>query len=80
MNQFVISVKKDGRIFNQFNKVFLNLNTSQSIVGQAEQKVVQLLSTNGLEKDSMDGMAWKIYRFDGRKYSFVSCSGNWVGD
>jgi len=80
MRKFVISVRNAVRIITHFDKVVFDLDTSGNIVEQAEQKVDQLLSTSGIEGYSIIEISWKVYRFDGRKYSFVSRSENWVGD
>jgi phage terminase small subunit len=80
MKQFVISIQKEGSILNQWEKIPFDLNPSRNIAQQAEKKVMLLLAEADSNHVQMDDVAWKVYRQDGRKYSFVSRSENWVGE
>lgn len=79
MIQFVISIKKNEGILNSFEKISFDLNPQKDIVKQAEEKVAALLleASSGLQ---VADVAWKVYRYDGKRYFFVSCSENWVGE
>lgn len=80
MKTFVISVKKNNKIFHNLEKIEFDLDTSNNIVKQAEEKVSSMLSCIN-EKYSKDGgFSWKVYSFDGYRYMFVTRSNNWVGE
>jgi len=79
MKQYTITIKKNGFVINELDKVPFDLNPSRNIVQQTEEKVADLLCGEGYDLRVAD-VAWKVYRYDGKRYVFVSRSENWVGD
>ena len=79
MSAFYISVKKDGQIFRDLEKVEIGLDTTSNIAAQAKDLVSSILASMNMIY-SENEYSWKVYRHKMSKYWLVSKSNNWVGE
>lgn len=78
MQRFFITIKKDGQVFGNFDKVGINLNTSRDIVKQGDETSKSLLDSFEVQEEFRKNISWKIYQFKESKYMMVSQTKNWV--
>ncbi|MCJ7519529.1 MAG: hypothetical protein MUO42_07660 [Anaerolineaceae bacterium] len=80
MHRFYITIKKDGRIFGNLDKVAINLDTSRNIGKQADELASSLLDSFEAQEENRNNISWKIYQYKNSKYMMVSQTKNWVED
>ncbi len=78
MRKFYISVRRDGKIFQNLEKIAFGLDPSANIVRQAEHTVSSSLDDLHVPENGREGFSWKVFSYDGYKYMFVTRSENWM--
>lgn len=78
MHRFFITIKKDGKIFGNFDKIGIDLNTSGNLVNQADEITKSLLDSFDVQEEYRKNISWKIFQYKESKYMMVSQTKNWV--
>ena len=77
MNEFFITIKRDGKRIDLFDKLPIELNTAGDLVAQAEDFVNRQLDDLGIEPSMRGNYSWKISRKQPGGFGMVTISKNW---
>lgn len=78
MHRFFITIKNDGKVIGNLDKIAINLDTSRDIVSQADAIASSLLGSCGVKKENRNNISWKTYQFKENKFMMVSKTKNWI--
>ena len=78
MREFFITIKNDGNVLENFDKIAFNLDPGEDIVKQADETVLSLMDSFWIEVDNKNNVSWKIFQFKENEFRMVSKSKNWV--
>ena len=78
MREFFITIKNDGNVLENFEKIPFDLDPSADIVRQADETVLGLLDSFWMEVGDKDNISWKVFQFKENKYRMVTKSRNWI--
>ena len=78
MREFFITIKNDGNVLENFDKIAFDLDPSKNIVKQADETVLALLDSFWMEVGDKNNISWKVFRKKENKFMMVTISKNWV--
>jgi hypothetical protein len=79
MDEFFITIWRDGKKIDLLDKLPIDLNTAGNLVTQAEDFVNKQLNNLGVEQNFRSQYSWKVSRKKPNGFGKVTISRNWEG-
>ena len=79
MEEFFITIRRDGKNLDVLDKLPIDLNTAGNLVTQAEEFVNKQLDKLSIEQNIRNQYSWKISRKQPNGFGKVTISRNWEG-
>lgn len=76
--ELYLTVKKDGHVFGNLDKMPVIIDTARNIGTQAEEIISNYLDFFGFQQETRENIAWKIFQYKNNKYMWVTKTENWV--